>query len=69
MRFCLTISSVSVGGIRQLVVQIPRIDTILMGYWMAGQVRTMISSIMYKNKLRIGKKSLGGSSLFHVRYS
>ena len=48
----------SVGGIRQLVVQITSTDEILMGYCMSGQVRTMMSSVMYNSKLNMGKKSL-----------
>ena len=40
------ISSVSGGGIRKMVIQIPSIDVIFMGYWMAGQVSTMMSSVM-----------------------
>ena len=61
VRLCQPISSASIGGIRKLVVKIPRMDTILMGYWMAGQVRTMLSSVMYKSKLkRGGGEYLGG---------
>ena len=62
MHLCLTISSASVGGISKLVVQIPRIDVILMWYWIMGQVKTMISSVIYKKKSRMGKNSLRGSS-------
>ena len=40
-----------------------------MGYWMVGQVRTMITSLLYKNKLKMGEKSLVGSSWCHVRCS
>ena len=29
---------------------------------MAGQVRTITISVMYKSKLKMGKKYLGGSS-------
>ena len=48
----------SVGGIRQLIVQITSMDMILMGYWMAGQVRTTIISVMYKRKFRMGNMIL-----------
>ena len=41
-----------------MVVQITRMDVILVGYWMAGQVRTMMSSVMYKSKLKMGEKIL-----------
>ena len=43
-------------GIRQLVYQILRMDAILMGYCMEGQVKTMTISVMYKSKFRMGKK-------------
>ena len=66
VRICLTTSSASVGVIRQLVFQIPRLDEILIGYWMAGHVRTMVNSVMYKSKLKMGEKSLGGTSWCHV---
>ena len=59
---CLPISYKSVGGIRQLIVQIPRIDTTLMGYWIAVQVRNMIRNVIQKNNFSIGKKSLVRSS-------
>ena len=42
-----------------MVFQIPIMDTIFMGYWMAVQVRTMTSNVMYNSKLKM-KKSLGG---------
>ena len=58
VRLCQPISSASIGGIRKLVVKIPRMDTILMGYWMAGQVRTTIISVMYKRKFRMGNMIL-----------
>ena len=64
----LLISSASIGGIIQLVVQITSMYTILMGYCMAGQVRTMMSSAMYKNKLIMGEKSLGGSPWCLLRF-
>ena len=32
---------------------------ILMGYWMTVQVRTMISSLMYKSKFSMGNIILG----------
>ena len=37
----------------KFVSRIPRMDVILMGYWMEGQVSTMRSSITCKNKLRM----------------
>ena len=52
---CLRISSVSVGGIRKLIVKIPRLDTTLIGYWIAGQVRNMMRSVTCKSNLRTGK--------------
>ena len=58
MRLCLPISYVYVGGIRQFVVQIPSMNVILMGYRVAGQVRTMMSSIMYHSKFRTGNMIL-----------
>ena len=51
------ISSASIGGIRKLVVQIPRMDVILMGYWMVGHVRTMMSSVMCHSKLNMSKNT------------
>ena len=54
MHLCPPISSVPIGDIRKLVVQIPIMDEILMGYWMSGQARTRMSSVMYKSKLRKG---------------
>ena len=59
---CLSITSKSVGAIRQLFVQISSMYGILMGYCMADQVRNMMISVMYKSKLNIEIKSLGGSS-------
>ena len=58
VHMCLTISYVPIFGVRKMVVQIPSMDTILMGYWMTRQVRTMMSSVMYKSKLRIVKNIL-----------
>ena len=55
---CTTISYVSVCGIRQLIVQIPRIYATLMGYWIAGQARTMMRSVMCKSNLRMGENIL-----------
>ena len=40
-----------------------------MGYWMMGQVRTMMISVMHKSKLKMEDKLLGGSSWCHVRCS
>ena len=54
MHMCPHISYVSVGGNRQLVLQIPTMDKILMGYWAVGQVRIMMSSLIYKIKFRMG---------------
>ena len=48
------ISSASIVRIRQLVVQIIRVDVILMGYCMDVQVRTMMSIVMYNRRLRMG---------------
>ena len=58
MCLCLTISSASVGGIRQSIFQILRIDATLMGYCIASQVRTMTRSIMCKSNLRMGENIL-----------
>ena len=55
---CPPISSASVGEIRKLVVQIFIKDVILMGYWMVGQVRTIMSSVMCKINLRVGENIL-----------
>ena len=54
VRMCLPISSASVGGIRQLIVQFPLIDATSMGYWITGQVRTMMRSVMCKSNFRMG---------------
>ena len=51
---CFPISSVSIGGIIQLVITITKLDAILIGYWMEVQVRTMMSTVMYKNKFKMG---------------
>ena len=40
------ISSASVGGIRHFVVQILSMDAILMGYWVADQMKNMVSNVM-----------------------
>ena len=58
VNICLHISSRSIDGIKQLVVQIAILDTILMGYCMAGQVRIMMSSVLYKIKLSIEGNNL-----------
>ena len=55
---CLTISSAFVGGISQWVVQIPSMDMILMGYWVANQARNMMSSVMLNSKFSMGKMIL-----------
>ena len=54
MNMCTPISYASVGGIRKFVVQIPSVHSILVGYWVVGQVRTTIISVMYKSKFSIG---------------
>ena len=46
VHLCPPISYASIGGIRQLIVKIPRTDVILIGYWMAGQVRTMMGGVI-----------------------
>ena len=51
LRPCLPISSEPVSGIKQLIFQITRIDVTLMGYWIAGQVRNMMRSVMCKSNL------------------
>ena len=51
---CLPISSASVGDISKLVMQIPIMGAIFMVYYMAGQLRTMMSSVIYNSKLRMG---------------
>ena len=57
---CQPICSAFIGGIRQLVVQITRMDANLMGCLMAGQVRNMMSSLKYKIKFNMGGGSLVG---------
>ena len=52
------ISSKSVGGIRQLIDQIPRIYATLMGYWLTGKARTTMRSFGCKSNLRMGKDIL-----------
>ena len=42
------------GGMRQFVAKIPSMDEILMGYWVAGQVSTIMSIVMYKINFRVG---------------
>ena len=56
---CLPIITVSVGGTMQLIVQILTIDATLMGYWILGQVRTMMRSLIYKSNLSMGENILG----------
>ena len=60
MRECLPISTASVGGIRWLFFQISRINTSLMGYWIAGKVRNVMRSVMFKSDLRRGENILRG---------
>ena len=55
MNLCPTISYKYIGGLGKLVVQIPSMDVILMTYCVESQVSTMMISIMYKIKLRMGK--------------
>ena len=50
MRINPPISSASVGGIRQFLSQIPGMEAMLIGYWVEGQVRTMMTSVMYNSK-------------------
>ena len=52
------VSPAYVGDISQVVVQILRIDVTLMGYWITGQVRTIMRSVMCKRNLRIGENIL-----------
>ena len=58
VRLCLPISSAFVSGIRQFLVQIPIMDKVLIGYWVAGQVRNMMSRVMYKSKFMMGNMIL-----------
>ena len=58
MHPCLNISYGDVGEIRQLILQRPKIDETLMGYWIAGQVRTIMISVMCKSNLRMGENIL-----------
>ena len=51
-------SYASVGGTRKFFGQTPIMDAILMGYWVAGHVRTMMISVMYKSKSRMGDMTL-----------
>ena len=53
VHLCPLVSYASVCGNRQCVVQVPIMDAILMGYWVSYQLRTMMSSVMYKSKFRI----------------
>ena len=52
------ISSTSVGGMIQFVSQIHSMGVILVGYWVAVQVSTMRSSVMYNGKFRMGDINL-----------
>ena len=58
VHMCLPIIYASVGGIRQLVVQIPRIYVTSMGYWITGQVRTIMSSVLCKSYFMVGENIL-----------
>ena len=58
MRLHPTISSMFVGGMRHFVSQIPSMDLILMGYWVAIQVSTMRSNFMLESKFRMGDMTL-----------
>ena len=55
---CPPIGLESAGGISKFVAQITRMDANLIGYWMAGQLKTMRSSVMRNNKSRIGDMTL-----------
>ena len=55
---CLPISYMSVGGIRQLIFQITRIDVTFIGYWIWGQVMTMMRSLMCQSNFRMGSNIL-----------
>ena len=50
--------STYVGEMSQFVAQTPRMDEILMGYYMANQVRTRRSSVIYNNKFIMGYMTL-----------
>ena len=52
------ISYTSVFGNRYFFDQIHIMDAIFMKYWVAVQMRTMMSSVMYNIKLRIGYMTL-----------
>ena len=54
----LPISSTSIGGTRQFLAQISSMNAILMGYWVAVQLSTMRSGVMYKSKFIIGDMTL-----------
>ena len=54
-----TIRYASVGGMWHFVVQIPRMNEIFMGYWVEGQVITMMISVIYKSKPRTGNMIIG----------
>ena len=54
MRLHPPISSASVGGIRQFLVQIYIMDSTNKGYWVEVWVRTMSIGIIYKSKFRMG---------------
>ena len=58
LRLCLSTSYASIIGTKQLIVPIPRIDTTLMGYWIAVQVRNMMMSVMCKSNLRMRENIL-----------
>ena len=55
---CMPIRSVSIGEARQFIVKIPRIYATFMGYWIAGQVRDITRSVIWKSKLRMGENLL-----------
>ena len=58
LRLCLPISPASVSGIRQLIFQISIIDATLMGYWISGQVSTVIRSVMCEIHFRMRENIL-----------
>ena len=55
VRLCPPISSASVGDISKLVVKIPSMYEILMGYWTEIHIGTMMSSVIYNSKLIMSK--------------
>ena len=54
VHLCPPTSYASISVISPFVVQITRMDEILVGYWVAGQVRTLMSRVLYNSKLSMG---------------